>query len=222
MCGRYTLVDPGAIAARYGTANVLEELHPRYNAAPGQGLPVIVREEGKARAEVMRWGLVPSWAKDPGIGYRMINARAETAAEKPSFRSAFRRRRCLVPTTGFYEWKKEGEAKQPYFIHLKEVDLFSFVGLYERWRDAAGNELATFTILTTEPNVLLRSIHDRMPVILRREDEGMWIDTENKDADGFAGLLRPYDPDAMEVYQVSGAVNSPGNEARSLIEPEIR
>ena len=147
MCGRYTLIETDGLNTCFDADNDLKDLCPNYNVAPGQIMPV-VNHNSPNKLELMKWGLVPFWAKDSQIGYKMINARAEGIQDKPSFRSALKTKRCLVPTTGFYEWKKENDIKQPYFIHLKNQEMFSFAGLYETWKDAEGNELKTYTIIT--------------------------------------------------------------------------
>ena len=167
MCGRYTLKTPvEKLAEEFGFDDSSVELPPNYNVAPTQGVAAVLEEDGRRRLEVLRWGLIPPWADDPQIGSRMINARAETAPEKPSFRRAFRERRCLIPADGFYEWKRMNGGKQPYYIHMKEGRPFAFAGLWESWKEAGGPEIRSCTILTTKPNALAGEIHDRMPVIL--------------------------------------------------------
>jgi putative SOS response-associated peptidase YedK len=220
MCGRYTVkVDAGQLARRFHVAAPELPLSPdlpRYNAAPTQQLPVVVRHDAANQLRVMRWGLVPHWAKDDTGGARMINARAETLLERPSYRPLVRSRRCLVPASGFYEWQPA--TKQPYFIHLREREVFAFAGLYDRWRNREGEELATYTIITTAPNDLMGTIHNRMPVILRPEDEEEWLDTETTEREPVLALLRAYPAEEMEAYPVSRAVNSPRNEGAQLVE----
>jgi len=218
MCGRYSLVPKADFAERFGVENLQLDLQPRYNIAPTQTTPVITRNSPN-RAEEMRWGLVPFWAKDPSIGNKMINARAETVAEKPAFRKALAARRCLVPASGFYEWKRDAGGKVPHYIFLRDTDSFAFAGLYEIWKDQDGQVLKTYTIITTTPNELMETIHNRMPVILSREDEGLWLDKE-VDIPDLLALLRPYPAEQMDAYVVSKAVNSPMHEGESLIEPE--
>ena len=167
----------------------------------------------------MRWGLVPSWAKDPKIGNRMINARSETVTEKPSFRTSFKRRRCLIPADGFYEWKREGKAKKPMLITANPGGLFAFAGLWETWKQPDGSWLLTCAIITTSANEFMKSIHDRMPVILPREAEASWLDPEEQDTAMLSELLLPYDSDRMEGYEVSTLVNSPRNNFPEVIEP---
>ena len=217
MCGRYSLAEPGKIAERFDAEPASGPLSASWNVAPGQSLPVITRNSPN-KVEVMRWGLIPSWAKDPKIGYKMINARGETVAEKNSFRSAFKSRRCLVPATGYYEWKREGLEKLPYFFRLKSADLFSFAGLYEHWHNAEGNLLSTYTVITTEPNRVAERVHDRMPVILPREAEETWL-SQDSTADQLMGLLVPYPEEDMDAYQVSQQVNSPVNNGEALVAP---
>ena len=221
MCGRYTLSVPGDVVAELFEVDEVPELEPRYNIAPTQEVAAVRRRRGQAGRELipLRWGLIPRWAEDPSIGNRMINARAETVAEKPSFRSAFKRQRCLVVADGFYEWKKNADGtKQPYFIHLASGEPFGFAGLWERW-DKEGEPIESCTLLTTEPNTLMASLHDRMPVILPREAWETWLDQEISDRDRLEPLLAPYDPAAMEAWPVSRRVNSPFNQGPGCREP---
>jgi putative SOS response-associated peptidase YedK len=216
MCGRYTLFSQVSLQKRFATANDPKP-NPRWNVAPGQAMPVITQRSPN-KVEVMNWGLIPSWAKDPKIGYKMINAKAETAAEKPSFRAALKRRRCLVPSSGFYEWKHEDGGKVPMFIRLKDEELFSFAGLYEHWQDAHGNEIDSYTILTTSPNPLMAQIHDRMPVLLKNTDEDEWLDcSDEASAVRVQRLLVPYDEARMEAWPVSDRVNSPRFDGPELV-----
>ncbi len=218
MCGRYAivLVGDGTLQRRFSLEESLDDPTPRFNVAPTQTLPVIVRNSPN-RMEMMRWGLVPSWAKDMSIGSRLINARAETVAEKPAFRRPLRSQRCLVPATGFFEWKRDGDGKTPHFIHLPDEPLFVFAGLYDLWRDPDGQVVQTYTILTTEPNTVMAPIHNRMPVILRREDEDEWLDPENTEPEQLLPLLRPYPAEGMAAYPVSRMVNSPANDAADVL-----
>ncbi len=193
-------------------------LCPRYNIAPGQEAPVVVHDGGKS-LEMMKWGLVPSWAKDPSIGNRMINARAETLAEKPSFKRLIGKKRCLVLADGFYEWRKEGKGKVPMRITLRGGEPFSFAGLWDSWKKPDGGELRSFTIITTQANDLLRPIHDRMPVILDQEGDEKWLDAEYKEVHKLLALLAPYPADRMEAYDVSPLVNSPRNDLPQCVEP---
>ena len=215
MCGRYTLTSPiDRLAQEFDLDGGIGELQPNYNVAPTQSVATVIAENGGRRLEMLRWGLVPSWADDPEIGSRMINARAETAPEKPSFRSAFKRRRCLIPSDGFYEWKREEGGKQPYYIHMQDGRPFAFAGLWESWHD----ELRTCAIITTRANELVAGVHDRMPVILPRENYDAWLDPE-ADKEELVSLLRPYPGDDLETFPVSRFVNSPRNNDERCVEP---
>lgn len=211
MCGRYALVETDGMQARFNIDGPIPDLAPRYNVAPTQTLPVVVRNSPN-RIAMMRWGLIPSWAKDASGAARMINARAETVAERPAFRSALRSRRCLVPASGFYEWQRAGTRRTPFYIHLTDTPLFAFAGLYESWRDPNGETVMSYTIITTEPNEVVASFHDRMPVILHREDEDRWLDPAITDVDEVVSLLRPYPAETIAAYPVSTAVNSPAHD----------
>ncbi|OGA17787.1 MAG: hypothetical protein A3I63_09985 [Betaproteobacteria bacterium RIFCSPLOWO2_02_FULL_66_14] len=217
MCGRFALhANPQVIALQFGLASN-PEVAPRYNIAPTSEVLVVRVGGGAPQAARVRWGLVPRWAKDPAIGAKLNNARAETVAEKPSFGDAFRRRRCLIPASGFFEWKPQAGRKQPYYIHPAEGDLFGFAGLWESWRGSDG-VLETCAIVTTKANSRMEAIHDRMPVIIARSDYARWLDctasAEVRD------LLHPCDPEAIAVRRVGRAVNDARNESAQLIEPE--
>ena len=216
MCGRFvrncSIAD---IAEEFGAEEPPFDLPPSYNVAPGQTIPVITRN-GKKKVVSCKWGFIPSWAKDPKTGYRMINARAETVALKPAFRSAYKNARALIPASGFYEWKKEGSEKAPFYIRLKSRDPFGFAGLYTLWRSAGGEQICTCTIITTDANQLLVPVHNRMPVIIRKEDEDLWLDPPDTSSDLHL-LLKPYEPDDMECYSVSRLVNSPANNSPECI-----
>jgi putative SOS response-associated peptidase YedK len=219
MCGRYTLVTPvERLAEEFGFDTSSMDLPPNYNVAPSQGVAAVLQKGGERRLELLRWGLIPSWADDPQIGSRMINARAETAPEKPSFRRAFRERRCLIPADGFYEWKRTNGAKQPYYIRMKEGRPFAFAGLWEGWRDDGSPEIRSCTILTTRPNALAGEIHDRMPVILPAGSYDAWLDPE-AEKEELVALLAAYPEDEMEAYPVSRLVNSPSNNDPRCVEP---
>ncbi len=219
MCGRYTLRSPvEKLAEEFGFDASSVELPPNYNVAPTQEVAAVLSEGGERRLELLRWGLIPSWADDPGIGSRMINARAETAPEKPSFRRAFRERRCLIPADGFYEWKRMNGAKQPFYIRMKEGRPFAFAGLWESWKDNGGPEIRSCAILTTRPNALAGEIHDRMPVILPAGSYDAWLDPE-AEKEELVALLAPYPEAEMEAYPVSRFVNSPSNNDPRCIEP---
>lgn len=217
MCGRFTIVPTINFYERFSLA-AGPEVSPRYNVAPGQEVPVITRED-RNRTVPMIWGFVPSSAKDPVAGRAMINARAETLLERPAFRGAVQKNRCLVPASGFYEWKREGARRVPFYIHLKTTSLFSFAGLYEIGRNAGGREIATFTVITTEPNSLVAGLHDRMPAILPREREENWIRAGGVGSADLSGILAPYPAGEMEAYPVSGKVNDPESEGPGLIQP---
>ena len=194
---------------------------PRYNIAPSQAIGAVLAPGGERILSDLKWGLVPSWAKDPAIGNRMINARAETLAEKPSFRDAFKKRRCIVPASGFYEWDKKGKgagAKQPFYFYLKEREVFGFAGLYEEWLDReTGEVLETCTIITTEANEVLEPVHDRMPVILKAKDYEQWLDANETDTERLVNLLVPFSAEEMASHPVSRAVNSPSADSPELI-----
>jgi putative SOS response-associated peptidase YedK len=218
MCGRFTLVSPYVAVTERFHAKAPPDLRPRYNIAPGQDVLCVIRD-GENRIEPLRWGLIPSWAKDPSIGNRLINARAETVAEKPSFRSAFAKRRCLVVADGFYEWRPAGKRKVPVFIVLKSKKPFGFAGLYEIWKDPGGREIRTCTIITTEANDLVRPIHDRMPVILPEGVEDRWLDPGEGSRERLQALLRPYPAEEMNAYDVTPIVNSAAHDAPDCITP---
>jgi len=218
MCGRYTQTTaPENLIFRFGYEDQGITLTPRYNLAPGQDAPVIVNE-GSKTLRLMHWGLVPSWAKDPSIGNKMINARGETIAEKASFKRLLGKRRCLVLADGFYEWHKLKKGKIPMRIVLKSREPFSFAGLWDIWRKPDGDKLQSFTIITTEASDLLRPIHHRMPVILSKEDEEKWLDLELKEPAEVTSLLKPYPSNTMEAYVVSTVVNNPRNDRPECIE----
>ncbi|USG67853.1 SOS response-associated peptidase [Brevibacillus ruminantium] len=213
MCGRFTFTTkPDVIFDRFDLGSIPFGIIPRYNIAPGQPIPAIIADQGHRRIGQIRWGLVPSWATDEKVGYKMINARAETLKEKPAFRRLFERKRCIIPADGFYEWKQTECGKQPMRIMMKDGGLFAFAGLYDSWVHPNGDKLHTCTIITTRPNEVVKAIHDRMPVILRREDESTWLDRERFDADLLQSLLVPYDAEQMRAYPVSPMVGSPKND----------
>lgn len=219
MCGRFTQHHtPEEVAARFEIETTDYLFQPRYNIAPSQLVAAVIARDGR-RLVPLKWGLVPYWAKDPAIGNRMINAKAETLAEKPSFKQALARRRCLIPADGFYEWQKKGKGpSRPLYIRRRDQGLFAFAGLWEEWDSPEGKTLQTCTIITVEPNELIGEVHHRMAAILRPEDESAWLDAQRKPAE-LAELLRPYPSEELEIYPVSRAVNSPAFEAPSLIEP---
>lgn len=196
-----------------------DKYRPVYNASPTQQLPVISNRDSE-KLSFFRWGLIPFWAKDPAIGNKMINARSETLSEKPSFKNLLKSKRCLVLSDGFYEWQKTAEKKIPQCIRLKDNELFAYAGLWDQWKDAEGKIVQTFTIITCEPNQLMSPIHNRMPVILRKEDEKLWLDDNFKSEDA-KRILSPYHTELMHSYEVSKLVNSPGNNFEEIILPVV-
>jgi putative SOS response-associated peptidase YedK len=221
MCGRFTLIAPGEAVAELFDLSETPELAPRYNIAPTQPVAAVRYNSDLGKRELTHfyWGLIPSWSKDPTIGSRMINARSETAAEKPSFRSAFKYRRCLVPTDGFYEWRQMGSGKQPVRIQMKDERPFAIAGLWEHWQSPEGSEIESVTLLTTTPNDLLMPVHNRMPVILAPEDFELWLDPGAQHPAEVQPLLRPFPADQMSFYPVSTHVNNPRNEDPACIAP---
>ncbi len=198
-----------------------EDWNPRYNIAPTQPIPVIRQnpKEPVRELSLARWGLIPSWAKDPSVAVKMINARSETADTKPAFRDALKSRRCLIPADGFYEWAKTGKGKQPYCFEVDEGELFAFVGLWDRWKDPTGNPIETCSILTTTPNAVTSPVHDRMPVILDPDSYDLWLDTGMKDVRAASELLTPFDARAMRCYPISTRINSVANDDEECSRP---
>lgn len=223
MCGRFTLRTPAAAIAEQFALLAVPDFAARFNVAPSQPVPV-VRMRGKGPRELvwLRWGLVPSWARDPAIGNRLINARAESAAAKPAFRAAMRRRRCLVVADGFYEWQRTGRAKQPYFLRLHGDRPFAFAGLWEAWEAPDHSTLETCTILTTAANELVRPIRDRMPVILPASGYGTWLDPAIEDPRQLMPLLAPYPSEEMEARPVGNFVNSPSHDSPQCLEAALQ
>lgn len=217
MCGRFAQIDGGGeMAESLGAAPPSLDLKPRYNIAPTQNAAIIRRRPGSPPSlDLLRWGLIPSWAKESTIGSRMINARVETVAEKPAFRSAYASRRCLVPADGFYEWRRRGRSKQPFFIGMDNRKPFAFAGLWETWTGADAAPIETFTILTTAPNALVAPIHDRMPLILHPDDYAPWLDPMRRDP----GAMRLCNANGMTVFPVGPFVNSPQNDGPHCLEP---
>lgn len=219
MCGRYSLFSKqDVVTERFQLANSEQlEWVERYNIAPSQQVLAIIGDEKGNRAGFLKWGLVPSWATDPKIGYKMINARMETVDHKPSFKRLLTRRRCLIPADGFYEWKRDGDKKQPYRFQLKTKQPFAFAGLWDRWEEG-DKVIHSCTIITTEANTLVRDVHSRMPVILRNEAEKIWLDRTIEDSVKLKQLLLPYGAEDMESYPVSTLVNSPKNDQKEIIQ----
>ena len=224
MCGRFALLTTNeGLAQAFGLAadNMMSipEAVPRYNIAPTQPVAAVrLDKQGERELTFFRWGLIPSWAKDISFGSRLINARSETVAEKPSFRSAFKRRRCLIPASGFFEWQKIDGRKQPIYIHPRDEGIFALAGLWEQWHDPEGGLLQSCTILTTTPNELMEPIHNRMPVIIENEDFNMWLDPGDRPELGLH-LCRPFVAAKMASYPVSTFVNNPRNDDVSCIRP---
>ncbi|MCA1564431.1 MAG: SOS response-associated peptidase [Acidobacteria bacterium] len=218
MCGRFARKsDPKRLAKEFKVAEV-PQVEARYNVAPTQDI-LAVREFGDGREMTFfKWGLVPFWAKDASMGARLINARSETVEEKPSFREAFKKRRCIIPADGFYEWRRTGGKKQPFFFRMRDERPFGFAGLWERWEGEAGRIINSCTILTTEANEVLRPVHDRMPVILHPDDYELWLGADERKHDLARELLRPYTAGEMLGYPVSASINSPQNQGATLIE----
>ena len=216
MCGRYSLSKPIKTLKDHFRAIAAEMDHnKRYNIAPSQSVPVVITGEQQPEIHVMRWGLVPSWAKDPALGNRLINARAETVHEKPSFKSSLRKQRCLVPADGFYEWQADGKGTAPQYIRLRTGGLFAFAGLWSEW-DSGTEILQTFTIITTTANRELKSIHHRMPVILMPQDYDEWLAASQQNP---RNLLKPLGEGLLEHYEVSKTVNSPKNDSEECFQP---
>ena len=215
MCGRYALYGP--VKRKRGEDRWFDELvafGSSYNIAPTESAPVMRIVDGRPAVALLRWGLIPYWAKDPAIGNRLINARADTLTEKPAFRDAYRARRCLVPASGFYEWKKIPGGKQPWYVTSVDGTTFAFAGLWERWRPPGGEPTLSFTIITTDANDRLKEIHDRMPAIVEPEHFDAWLKAEDP-----RHLLRPCEPGLLTAYPVSPAINSAHNDDPGLVEP---
>lgn len=221
MCGRFTLTKSlNEIIERFHIANMIDSYTKRYNIAPSQNVIAVVHDGKQNRIGFLKWGLVPSWSKDPSIGHKMINARCETIADKPSFRLPFLKKRCLIIADGFYEWKRtDNNTKIPTYIHLQDHSLFAMAGLWERHIDDKGNETVSCTVVTTTPNELMAPIHNRMPVILHPQEEAHWINQSFQNTERLHSLLKPYPSEFMQAYEVANEVNSPKNEGEQLILP---
>ena len=225
MCGRFILtVDPAELQDTFGDFIFPTQFTPRYNIAPMQPI-LAIPNDAKNTADFFLWGLIPSWSKDPGIANKLINARGETVAEKPSFRGSLKYKRCLILADGFYEWKTQtgagAKTKTPYFIHMKDRQPFAFAGLWDEWHSPDGGTLRTCTIITTEPNELMSTLHNRMPVILDKNNYADWLDPapHAKRPEGLLPLIRPFPADRMSAYPVSTLVNAPGNDRPECIVP---
>lgn len=223
MCGRFRLTRASKLAERFGIEPE-DDWGPRYNIAPTQEVEVIRQdsEEPKRFGSPMRWGLIPSWAKDASMGHKMINARAETVATMPAFRNALKQRRCLIPADGFYEWKKEGKTRTPFCFTMADDSIFAFAGLWESWKNAAGQVVESCSIITTTPNALLQDVHDRMPVILPDESYDLWLDPGLQKTDALREMLTPFNPVMMRRYEVSSRVNQVKHDDALCAEPVMR
>lgn len=215
MCGRYRLSRRKQLVEEYfDSVSGEEEWTPRYNIAPTQPVPVIRQnpKEPVRELSLMKWGLIPSWAPNPSVAAKMINARSETASTKPAFRDALQSRRCLIPADGFYEWAKTGKVKQPYCFEVNDGELFAFAGIWDRWKDPIGNWVKTCSILTTTPNAVTSAVHDRMPVILDPDGYELWLDPGMNNVTAATDLLKPYDARQMRCYPISTRINRVAND----------
>jgi putative SOS response-associated peptidase YedK len=218
MCGRFAQrSDSKKLAKEFKVAEV-PQVEARYNVAPTQNILGVRTVADEREMTFFKWGLIPSWAKDTSMGARLINACSETVKEKPSFRQAFKQRRCIIPADGFYEWRREGGTKQPFFFRMRDERPFGFAGLWEKWEGEGGEVINSCTILTTEANAVLRPVHDRMPVILHPDDYSLWLEGDERERALVGELLRPFPAEEMTGYPVSSLVNSPGNKGAELIE----
>lgn len=219
MCGRFTLtVNPADLQEAFENYTFPETFAPRFNIAPTQPILAIPNDDQR-RADFFIWGLIPMWAKDPSIGNRLINARAETIEEKPSFRGSLKYKRCLILADGFYEWKAAGKTKIPYFIHMNDRKPFAFAGLWDSWNSPDGSQIKSCTIITTEPNDLMTLIHNRMPAILHPRDYAKWLDPSAQTPESLKPLIKPYPAEMMNAYPVSTMVNKPENDIPDLVVP---
>jgi putative SOS response-associated peptidase YedK len=219
MCGRFAQRTDAKRLAKEFKVREVPEIKARYNIAPTQDILSVRQMEDEREAVFLKWGLIPSWAKDVSIGAKLINARSETVTEKPSFREAFKKRRCIIPADGFYEWQRTAGKKQPYFFQMHDERPFGFAGLWEKWKGEDGQVLETCTILTTEANEVLRPVHDRMPVILHPEDYEMWLANDARKIDLMKELMRPYPSSEMVSHPVSTLVNNTSNVGAELLNP---
>jgi putative SOS response-associated peptidase YedK len=221
MCGRYRLSRRKQIVEEHFAASGEEDWNPRYNIAPTQPIPVIRQnpKEPIRELSLIRWGLIPSWAKDSSAAARMINARSETAGTKPAFRDALKSRRCLIPADGFYEWSRTGKTKRPFCFEVGEGELFAFAGLWDHWKDASSKSVETCSILTTTPNAVTAAVHDRMPVILDPDSYDLWLDPGMTDVSAASELLKPYDAGLMRCYPISTRINHVANDDEECSAP---
>ena len=221
MCGRFERSSPiERIASKFNITQARLIVEPSYNIAPSQNILVII-EQGTRQFMSCRWGFIPSWAKDPSIGHKMINARAETVASKPAFRSAFRKHRCLIVANGFYEWQKTERKKVPYYIRLKSGEPFGFAGIYSTWVSDTAESIDSCAIITTDANDLIRDVHERMPVIIPHDKVDHWLNDVTNQAT-LLEMLRPYPAEEMQMYEVSTKVNSPTYDSPDVIEPSMK
>lgn len=222
MCGRFIFFEVDKIESRFDA--IIEKtfnFSPSYNIAPGQDIPVIIREEKLNKVKLMKWGLTPFWVKNLNEFKPFINVRKESFESKPHFYKYLKNKRCIIPSNGFYEWKKDEKRKIPYFISLLNQELFSFAGIYDIYKDK-DNEIISFAIITTEPNAYIKEIHDRMPVILDKENEKIWLDNEYSNYENLLNLLKPFNENLINIYEVSTSVNNPENNFKELILPYKR
>ena len=220
MCGRFSLAtNLSQIARRFEVEESQIEWNPRFNIAPTQMTFVVVEDANKRSLVPMAWGLIPHWSKDKKLGYSMINARSETVMSKPSFRESIKKRRCLIPSDGFYEWQQTSQGKLPYRFTMKDHHVFAFAGLWDSFKEDNGNEIKSFTILTTVANALSAQLHDRMPVILPRERESLWLDSSMEDPEKIQTFFKPYPAEEMSMFRVSTIVNSWKNELPDCLLP---
>ncbi|MDO9550563.1 MAG: SOS response-associated peptidase [Methanoregula sp.] len=221
MCGRYSLICIDDLGNRFRIFNPMLGARSKFNIAPGTRQPVIVQGASGRELVEMQWGLIPHWTKVLKAAHSIINARAESLAEKPSFAPLLKKKRCLVPASGFFEWKHEGVKKHPFYIRVTDQPLFAFAGLYDEWHDPTGSVLATYTIITTEPNALLATVHNRMPVIVSQDHEEGWLTGEQQDAGQLKDLLAPYPAEKMVMHPVSPLVNTPSADDERVIQPLV-
>ena len=218
MCGRAVIISPiEVIAEEFNIDNPRMTLKPNYNISPSQNLLVIIKQQSR-QLMTCQWGFIPSWAKDPAIGHKMINARAETIASKPAFRSAYKKQRCLIVADGFYEWQKTEKGKTPYYIHLRSGKPFGLAGIYNRWTQDNGEDMLTCSIITTNANELIEPVHDRMPVIIPKDSMDVWLGDDTNPS----SMLKPYPSDEMELYQITTKVNDPKHNSPDLLEPVLK
>ena len=219
MCGRFVRYSSiQELIKEFGVSGPSFDLKSNYNIAPSQEIAIVINDRNK-RLALCKWGFIPFWAKDPKIAYKMINARAESVAEKPSFKSAFKSKRILIAADGFYEWQKKGKTKNPVYIRLKSGKPFGFAGLFNIWTSPEGTKICTCTIITTDANSLLEPVHNRMPVIIGKGDQDQWLDPDNNDSEKLRKLLKPFSSEDMDYYGVSTLVNSPSHNSPDCIKP---